>query len=189
MKTIVFDIETQKSFDEIKGQKITALLMSVAVTLEAEIDCYRRWEAHQVPELIEELESADLIVGFNQVSFDLAVIGGGHLASKCFDILADLTKRLGHRVKLDSCTSATLGAKKSGDGLKAIAFWREGKLEELFEYCKDDVRLTAELWRHGAEKGFVLFEDLYGRVHRRCSVSWPKAPPRRVVAIAGEAGV
>ena len=63
--------------------------------------------------------------------------------------MAELEQTLGHRVTLDSLCEHTLQEKKSGNGRKAVQWWREKELEKLADYCKRDVYLTACLFRFG----------------------------------------
>ena len=49
---------------------------------------------------------------------------------RTLDMLVDLEAKLGHRLSLDSVATASLGVGKTGDGLDAIRWWREGKLRE-----------------------------------------------------------
>lgn len=179
---VVFDIETQRTFAEITGQKIHALGLSVAVTLDVETGLYQEWGEMRGKALVEYLRAARLVVGFNIIGFDFKVLEPfgagpemGH-ASRCFDIMADLTARLGHRVSLESCCIATLNAKKGGNGLEAVEHFRQGRWKELVHYCRQDVWLTAELWRFGAEKGFVRFVDKAGGAHKTVKVGWPRPP-------------
>ena len=55
-------------------------------------------------------------------------------------MLVDIEKKLGHRLALDAVAQATLGVGKTGDGLDAIRWWREGKLLDIAEYCCFDVK-------------------------------------------------
>jgi hypothetical protein len=41
-----------------------------------------------------------------------------------FDVLEELHKLLGHRVKLDQLAKDTLGKSKSADGVEAVGWWR-----------------------------------------------------------------
>src|SRR5208283_4327206 len=103
---------------------------------------FRQYVEAQVPELLARLRGADLVVGFNHVKFDYGVLagypGGAQLAASTrnFDILDEVHKALGRRLRLDSLAQCTLGTSKSGDGLQAVAWWRAGKLAELLAYCQ-----------------------------------------------------
>ena len=78
MKNIVyFDLETQKSADEVGGwDKIRLMRMSVGVTYSTARGDYKIYGEKQVNELMEELRRADLVVGFNVLRFDYEVLQG-----------------------------------------------------------------------------------------------------------------
>jgi len=35
--------------------------------------------------------------------------------------------------------------------------WNEGKIEELKEYCKEDVKLTKDIYEYGLKNKFIKF--------------------------------
>jgi len=72
---------------------------------------------------------------------------------------------------LDDLARATLNAKKSGDGLDAIRWWREGRLDTLYEYCEQDVDVTRRLWEFGKQNRYVQFYDKRYKL-QRVPVSW-----------------
>ena len=76
MKNVVFfDLETQRSFDEVGGRRnIKRMGLSVAVTYNTATAEYRYYTEENVNDLIEELKAADLVVGFNVLSFDYEVL-------------------------------------------------------------------------------------------------------------------
>jgi len=173
---VVFDLETQNSFDDVGGRRNTrALKMSVGVTWNSADQSFRRYGEKDVPALIEELKSAALVVGFNVLSFDYEVLMAytseplRNLPTT--DMLDHIYRRLGFRVKLDDLARATLNAKKSGDGLDAIRWWREGKLDALYEYCEQDVDVTRRLYEFGKQNRYVQFYDKRYKL-QRVSVSW-----------------
>jgi DEAD/DEAH box helicase domain-containing protein len=73
-----------------------------------------------------------------------------------------LQDRLGFRPKLDSVVQATLGAGKSADGLQALLWWKEGRLDLIEKYCTDDVRLTRDLYLYGRRNRHVLVSRYSG---------------------------
>jgi DEAD/DEAH box helicase domain-containing protein len=87
------------------------------------------------------------------------------------DMLDHVRRSTGFRVGLDALASATLDVKKSGHGLQAIAWWREGKLEELFAYCEQDVDVTRRLYEFGRAHKYVQFYDR-GYRRKRVPVNW-----------------
>ena len=127
-------------------------------------------------QLFSILENSSLIIGFNVVSFDLQVLQGyypGKMTQfKTFDILEDIREIIGRRLSLNDLVSATLGKKKSGHGLHAIELYKEGKFEELKNYCFDDVILTKELFDFGLKKNEIYYMDYTGK--RTIEVSWKK---------------
>jgi DEAD/DEAH box helicase domain-containing protein len=82
-----------------------------------------------------------------------------------------LYQTLGFRPKLEDLAAATLGAGKLGDGLEAVQWFREGEMEKLAAYCKQDVQVTYGIYRFGKERGYVLLRDRY-KGSRRVPVSW-----------------
>ena len=129
-----------------------------------------------VEELIERLLGMDLVVGFNIERFDYQVLSGyTHIPLRkevtTLDILKEVKKRLGYRLSLDHLAASTLGAKKAGNGLLALKWWRERRLERLINYCREDVRLTRDLFVHGHEKGYLLFKNKAGQLVR-LPVKW-----------------
>ena len=175
---VFFDLETQKSADEVGGWKnIHLMKMSVGVVYETGPGEYRVFEEDQVQDLIAALKAADMVVGFNVIRFDYTVLSGytpeDLTQIPTFDLLQDLERRLGHRVKLDDVASATLGTSKSGHGLQALRWWKEGKVQEIIDYCRQDVKVTKEVYEFGVDRGFVSFFSRYGG-KERVPVQWPK---------------
>jgi DEAD/DEAH box helicase domain-containing protein len=174
---VVFDLETQFLADEVGGWDNTAAMkVSVAVLWSVREQDFRQYTEGQVPALIARLKQADLVVGFNHVKFDYGVLagypGGEGLAGQTrnLDLLLEVTKTLGRRLKLDSLAQATLKASKSADGLQAVAWWREGRLAELLAYCQQDVAVTRDLWEFGKKYGYLLYEDKQGLM--RLPAAW-----------------
>jgi hypothetical protein len=151
MNDIFFDLETQKSFQEVGGRENMKLLrVSVAVTFSTATNDFKSYTEKEVAALIADLKAADRVIGFIVLGFDYQVLKAytsERLSDlKTLDLLDDIYNKLGFRVGLDALASATLGANKSADGLVAIQWFREGKIEQLIAYCRDDV---AHLARRG----------------------------------------
>ena len=60
--------------------------------------------------------------------------------------IGDIYQRLGYRISLDHLALVTLGRKKTADGLQALKWWKQGKLKEIVDYCKQDVKITNDLF-------------------------------------------
>lgn len=177
MKNIVFfDLETQRSFQEVGGRhNIRKLGLSVAVTYSTADGEYHHYTEDNVADLIEELKAADLVVGFNVIRFDYEVLRAYTddplRKLPTVDMLDDIYRTLGFRLSLDALASATLGTTKSADGLQAIRWWRQGKLQELFDYCQQDVEVTRQLYEFGKQNKYVQYRDRQWRM-RRVPVKW-----------------
>lgn len=179
MKDIVyFDLETQKSADEAGGWDAVSkakMKMSVGVTFSTKTDQYHIYTEDQVDELVQQLMRASLVVGFNQINFDYQVLAGytafdlGQVPS--LDMLVEVDKTLGHRLKLDVISEATLGYGKTADGLDAIRWWREGKVYEIAEYCAYDVKITKEVFEYAMSYRELYYFDRFKK-RRVMKVDW-----------------
>ena len=162
---VYFDLETQRTANDAGGWDQKAKMgMSIGVTYSTRLGEYRIYREKDVDALINQLIRADLVVGFNVVSFDYEVLMAYtimDLPSQCrtLDLLVDIEKVLGHRVGLDSVASASLGVGKTADGLDAIRWWREGRLLEIAEYCCYDVKCTMQVHEFGRDNGQVFYFD------------------------------
>jgi hypothetical protein len=99
----------------------------------------------------------------------------------------DAVNFLGHRVGLNALAKATLGESKSGHGLEALQWFKDGRVEDVKKYCLDDVRLTKNLYEHGKAKGFVLFESYTDGKTHSIRVAWGKEIKRSLLGIVEEA--
>ena len=79
-----------------------------------------------------------------------------------FDILLELKKILGHRLKLESIARPTLGMGKSADGLQALKWYKEGKLDKIIEYCKVDVEVTRDIHKFAIENSKLHYDSRSG---------------------------
>jgi len=61
--------------------------------------------------------------------------------------LANLYDSCGQMLKLDTVAKAILGESKTGDGKQAIQLFKDGKFDELAEYCMKDAEITWKLWK------------------------------------------
>jgi DEAD/DEAH box helicase domain-containing protein len=86
-------------------------------------------------------------------------------------MLVDIEAKLGHRLGLDAVASASLGVGKTGDGLDAIRWWREGKLLDIAEYCCFDVKCTKLVHEYGATNKKLLYDDRF-KQRKSVAVEW-----------------
>ncbi len=173
---LVFDLETQRSFQDVGGRTaMRDLGMSIGVVYSFRDDTFRSFTEREAPALIDLLRSAELVVGFNLLGFDYEVLKGYRDVPleqvPTLDIMYHLQERLNFRPKLDSVVQATLGAGKSADGLQALTWWKEGRLDLIEKYCTDDVRLTRDLYLYGKRNRHVLVSRFSGSPIR-VDVEW-----------------
>lgn len=163
MRYIIFDLETQNTFSEVGSNDSTALDISVASVYDCETKTYTTVTVDEINKLWPIIEKADALVGYNSNHFDIPLLNKyypGDLALiKSIDILEDIRLSLGRRLRLDNVAEATIGAKKSADGLQAVRWWREGKIKEIMKYCEQDVRVTKEVFEFARKNGYVKFKD------------------------------
>ena len=169
MKNIVyFDLETQKSADEVGGwSRISRMGMSIGVTFSTARGEYRIYAEKGVDELIKELQRADLIVGFNVLRFDYEVLHGYTTLDlrqlPTLDMLVDLQTKLQHRLSLDAIATATFGIEKTAEGMQAIQWFKAGKLLEIAEYCCYDVKITRLVHEYGVQHRQVHYHNRFGK--------------------------
>ena len=176
---IVYDIETQESFQQVGSRDPKKLHVSVMGMYSYNEMKYYSFTEAQLPSFFRRLELCAFVVGFNNKGFDDQVISAyfpemAKVAS--FDILEEVQRALGFRLKLDNLAQATLGTEKSGDGLQAIRLFAEGKMEELTSYCLDDVKITQQIYEFGKNNGTLKYADLAGP--KTVNVDFNRRPAR-----------
>ena len=166
-RMVFFDLETQRSAEEVGGWHNTHLMrVALGVTWDSSTGEYRTFFEGDVPALIEQLEAADLVAGFNIARFDYRVLRGytdqDLRKLPTFDMLDAIHARLGYRLPLAHLAEETLGVGKSGDGLQSITWWREGKRDQVEAYCRRDVEILRELFEFAAREGHLIFRTRDG---------------------------
>lgn len=163
MRYIIFDIETQNIFQEVGSTDSSSLDISVVCIYDSETETYTSVTVDEIHTLWPIIEKADALVGYNSNHFDIPLLNkyypGDLTQIKSIDMLESIRNSLGRRLRLDSVASATIGARKSADGLTAVRWWREGKIDKIKEYCKQDVKVTKELFEYALKNGHVKFKD------------------------------
>lgn len=163
MRYVIFDLETQNLFQEVGSNDPTALDISVVTAYDSQTDAYTTVTIDKLSTLWPIFEQADALVGFNSNHFDIPILNkyypGDLTQIKSIDLLEEIKKSLGRRLRLDTIAEATVGAKKSANGLEAVRWWREGKINEIKKYCEQDVRVTKKVFDYAMEHGHVKFKD------------------------------
>ncbi|MCX7609530.1 MAG: ribonuclease H-like domain-containing protein [Anaerolineales bacterium] len=177
MHIVVFDLETQNLFEDVGGRtNVSALRLACAVTWSSLRNDYRVYWEKDIPALVAELKSADRVVGFNIKNFDYEVLRPYVPNERLqflptLDIMEDLFRQLSFRLKLDAVARATLGEAKIANGIQAVTWWREGKLDRLVEYCKADVDVTRRIYDFGCANGYVYYLSRLGS-KQKVQVNW-----------------
>jgi len=170
-KILVLDVETKRSAEEVGGWEYRERMgLAAAVTYDLSEKVFRVYTEEEVDQLLRELSSADLIIGFNLRRFDFGVLKAyttEDLSSlPALDLLERIEQRLGFRLSLNHLAQVTLGESKTADGLQSLRWFKAGELHKVIEYCKQDVLLTTRLYEFGREHGYLLYRDYHGRVVR-----------------------
>lgn len=161
MDKIVIDIETKNSFADVGGQDhIGDLDVSFVGVYSYDQDKYLSFFESQLSELGPILQSAGLVVGFSINRFDLPVLNKyfnfNTLALPRLDLLEEVEMAFGARVSLNILAKTNLGVAKTHHGLEAIDLYRDGKLDELKDYCLNDVKITKDLYELIKRQGHLM---------------------------------
>ncbi len=164
MRAITFDIESI-SDSNVRGHiDVNEQELTVVAIHDSETGEYSSYFREDLPKLWPILERADQLIGFNSDTFDIPLLNRyypGDLSHiRSLDLLSEVQKVLGRRIRLQALAEATLGKGKKGDGLKAGEWWKEGKKDKVAEYCIEDVRLTRELYDYAMKHGVLKYKDL-----------------------------
>lgn len=176
MNTIVFDVETKRSFEEAGTKRPGDLGISFVGAYEIQSKKYYSFFEDDFDKLWKLLKTADRLVGFHSNHFDLPALGAISPfpldTIKSLDIYDDVYKIVKQeRISLNRLAIPTLKIKKSGHGLDAIKYYRAGELDKLKKYCLQDVKVTWELFKFGAEKHYVILLEKSGML-TQVPVSW-----------------
>jgi len=181
---LVLDTETQQAFSEVGGKHhLHRLKVSVACVYNYETGSYSSFFEQDLDKLDALLRLAGLVVGFNVRRFDLGVLKPYLLGPvgdiPVLDLLEEIEQVRGHRVGLESIAEATFQQRKSGSGLDAVRLYREGRIQELTDYCLNDVRLTKDIYEYGNEHGKVYFRSIKDHRIHEIPVAWNRIRPKK----------
>jgi DEAD/DEAH box helicase domain-containing protein len=168
MRKITFDVETKNTFQEVGSNESVALDISVVCIHDSAKgdgpESYSSYLEADFPKLWPILEQADMLITFNGDHFDIPLLNkyySGDLSKiKSLDLLVEVRASLGRRIKLDTLAEATLGKNKSGHGLEAIEWWKNGEIDKIIKYCIEDVRITKELYEYAQKNGVLKYKDI-----------------------------
>jgi len=188
---VIYDIETKKLFEEITTGDPADLGISVVSAYRREVDVDGNeisgemksfWpndakamlgkETLFFDEMWKWFEEADRIIGYNSFGFDNPAMNGVYSKGdftklKHFDVLEEIRKVFGHRVKLDSVAKETIGAGKIAGGLDAVKWWKKGDAESLAnlkKYCEMDVEVTTKVYDYAMKNKKLIFKDRWNEL-------------------------
>lgn len=167
MKKIVFDIETKNIFQDVGSNDPVDLDISLVGLYDYETNTYDSFLQEDFERMWDVLEKADIFITFNGDHFDIPLLnkyykkaGRGDLAKiRSLDLLKEIKNSYGRRMKLDQIAQGTFGTGKSGDGLEAVAWWRNGEIEKIRKYCLDDVRITKDVYEYAMKNKKLMFKE------------------------------
>jgi len=176
MNLVFFDLETQKLFQEVGGRDASKLRLACGVTYSTIKNDFTVYWERDAQALVDELKSADKVIGFNIREFDYEVLrpytpafNFGSL--RTLDLLLDLSRTLNFRLPLDALAKACLGTEKTADGIQSVEWFRNGELDKVAEYCKADVDITRRVYEFGRDNGFVYYYSKLGS-KLKVNVNW-----------------
>ncbi len=163
MNYITFDIET---YSPSESSKIDTSELRVSV-----VGAYLSWTKEYIAFLEEDVQTfldllfqADMVVGYNHVWFDLPVLqkyAKWNLKKiNNYDILLEIEKKLGFKMKLDDLAKANLGTQKTDSYETYRHYHKPCEGLKLIEYCLNDVTITERVFQL-IQKGQVLtYQDM-----------------------------
>jgi DEAD/DEAH box helicase domain-containing protein len=177
VETVLFDLETVRSAREVGGWgNPHRMRVAIGVACHLQEGRFEVFDEAGVPDLIDRLQHADMVVGFNIRRFDYGVLSGYtgvdyNRTLPTLDLLEDVHRQLRRRISLNALARETLGAEKSADGLQSLEWVKQGRLDLVEEYCRHDVEIMRDLYLFGRRMGHILYRDKQDRV-LKLRVDW-----------------
>ncbi|MEK9153840.1 MAG: ribonuclease H-like domain-containing protein [Patescibacteria group bacterium] len=164
MRIVVFDIETANWMSDVGSNDPADLTIAVVGIHDSETNLYSCYVENELPQLWKILERTDLLVGYNSDHFDIPLLNkyypGDLTRIKSLDLMQEIQKSLGRRIKLDTIAEATVGEGKSADGLQSLKWWKLGETEKVKQYCQKDVELTKRIFDYAIKNSALKYRDL-----------------------------
>jgi len=185
---IVMDIETLGRMNETPLPAITcACIMDMESGREISLRLYNvtaeELEINRTT-LLDTLDLAECIIGFNIILFDLEYIQKwfvdqvsesrlNHWIQKSIDPFLFMKSVFKETCSLDHLLTINKKSQKSGSGSNAIVLANNGKWDELLDYCMTDVKLTASLFVNDLG-GFYLSDSIFVEWNLKKISKFPK---------------
>lgn len=160
MDKLVLDIETKNTFADVGGEiNIDKLDVSLIGIYSYDRGDFFAFSEHELDKAAEFFKRAGLLIGHSINHFDVPVLkkyfSFDITSIPTVDLLEEIQMKFGKRIGLDILAKTNIGAGKTHYGLEAIRLYKEGDMEELKNYCLNDVRLTKELYELAEKQGFL----------------------------------
>ena len=176
---VIFDLETQKFFDEIAGSDPANLGVSILSIYVRTVDENFNeikgemisFFEEEIPKTWDYFKNATRLIGFNSKHFDVPALKN-YLPIELtkiphLDILEQVKEVNGKRISLNAIVKETLGDHKADDPRNAIIYWQKHDKESLRKlkfYCEEDVRLTKEVYDYGLKNRILKFKDYWNDI-------------------------
>lgn len=187
---VVFDLEIKNEIGKngVTWETFERMGISVGCSFSFQTMDYKAYMDDNLGELADQLNRAELVVGFNILGFDLPLLRAELKNQKLeqqirpglpvYDMLEHSRLAAGWKphqpypkgLRLDNHLAGTFGRDmmKTEAGADAPVFWQQKKLGRLVSYCLADVRREAALFRRAWDTG-VFRTDTHGEksIHLR----------------------
>jgi DEAD/DEAH box helicase domain-containing protein len=171
---LVFDIETIGNISS--PNFVDEMQITVVGVYNYAKDEYKTYFLEELSDLEADLKQANLLVGFNNDHFDTPILNKYYqfdlFSIASFDILREFRANTGKRLGLDAIASMTLGTNKSGTGSNAMSLYQEGKLEDLADYCINDVKLTKDIFEYCITKNHLIYPSKDGWLRLKVDMNY-----------------
>lgn len=178
MSRYVFDIESEKTVDEVGGWG-NKHKMGIAVLCLKDLDSGEEFVlSDSFPNVLPlnklySFVENNTLIGHNILAFDWKLILEYFFRNGYdIEVKTNLIDTKVGRFSLEKASMAIFGTKKLMDGGLAPIEWRKGFLnkKKVVEYCKDDVEKTFGVFKYGLENGFIKYCN--GDLIKTVDVHW-----------------
>jgi DEAD/DEAH box helicase domain-containing protein len=200
MKRYVFDIETDKTANEVGGW-INKHRMGIAVLCMKDLDSgdevvfSDEYDGAKKLSYLYDRIYGNTLIGHNILAFDWRLVLQQFIDEKRdVTVPVNLIDTKVARLSLGDISMGTFGTQKMMDGALAPIEWRKGMgaKKKVVEYCMDDVRKTYDAFNYGLEHGYVCYikkgkkgridVDWKDKLGRAPKIMWPECLGRFEVA-------
>ena len=160
---IILDVETRQGFR--KKPDVFQFGMSVGGTYSYRLRQYDFFYEDDMDGLIDVLDEADIVVGYNLYRYDYCVLAGecnnksNVFRLPTFDIMQHVFTMTGYRVTMNNIYKHTyeLPHNKKKEDVKAIDLYEQDRMDELEDYLKHDLWITQQIFNHGCKLGHLKY--------------------------------